>query len=291
MIEMPALPHNLPWNRGAWLLLDGVRLPGLAKQLHLWPNAAECLFVSTRWRELLDLSPYLISLTGPNDPVLAYFQTNAWLEPGYLLFSRADTHTLTTWLRSLIVVQHPSGDEVMMRVAEPAVAHQLMTVSEQASSGRWFGPVEQVCLPDAIQGTWQEHRRPTSALTVEPSTLRLTDQELTALGEVEFRQFVVRLTQHLTTYFPDMMAPFSGTERRRRAQQIAQIAYDKGFHSAQQIMLYANVLGYLAGQSIESHPDIDQLLNQPSALPPLQRVLRAAELAESRQVTVQGHPQ
>lgn len=291
MIKMPALPNNLPWNIGAYLLLDGVRLPLLAKQLHLWPNPTECLFVSTRWRELLDISPYLISLSGPNDPVLDYFQQNAWLEPGYLLFSQADSYTLSTWLRSLIVVQHPAGDDVMMRVADPAVLHQLMSASEHTPSARWFGPIEQVCLPDGMQAQWQEHRRPASAVAVEPSTLRLTDQELTALGEVEFRQFVLRLTAHLTTYFPDLMAAPPEIERRRRAQQIAQTAYDKGFYSAQEVMLYANVLGYLAGQSIESHPDIYQLLNQPSALPPLQRVLRAADLAESRHATLQGNPQ
>lgn len=291
MIEMPPLPTNLSWHIGAYLLLDGVRLPHLAKQLHLWPNPAECLFVTTRWRELLDISPYLISLTGPNDPVLAYFQQNAWLEPGYLLFSQAGSDTLSTWLRSLIVVQHPSGDEVMMRVADPAVIHQLMSAPEHTPSARWFGPLEQVCLPDAMQVQWQAHCRPTHAMAVEPSTLRLTDQELTALGEVEFRQFVLRLTAHLTTYFPDMMASLPEIERRRRAQQIAQTAYDKGFHSAQEVMLYANVLGYLAGQSIESHPDIYQLLNQPSAFPPLQRVLRAADLAESRSAAVQGNPQ
>lgn len=38
MIDMPALPHNLPWQLNAYVLLDGVRLPDLAKLLDQWPN-------------------------------------------------------------------------------------------------------------------------------------------------------------------------------------------------------------------------------------------------------------
>ncbi len=291
MINLPSLPQGLPWHLGAYLLLDGVRLPRLIKQMHLWPNRKECLYAGTRWCEMLDLSPYLVTLTGANDPVLGHFLKDAWLEPGYLLFSKADSQTLSAWLSSQLVVQHPSGDEVMMRVADPAVLHQLLSSSGQSSNARWLGPTQHMCLPDSFVAQWHEHRRPAEAPAVEPSTLRLTDQELTALGEVEFRRFVLGLVEHINTYFPLVMARFSTLEQRQHAQQLAEIAYGKGFYSAQEVTLYANVVCYLAGQKVESHPDIAQLLNQTSSQTPLERVQRAAALAETRSFTAQGTPQ
>lgn len=287
MIDMPALPHNLPWELNAYVLLDGVRLPDLAKQLYQWPNRHDGLYVTTRWHELLDISPYLVALTGPNDPVLGFFLRNAGLEPGYLLFTQADSQTLSTYLRSLLTVQYPSGDEVMMRVADPAVMHQLITASADTSSARWFGPIEQVCLPDSTQGLWHEHKRPADTGEAEPSTLRITDQELTALGEVEFQRYVLRLTAHLNTYFPDLMAPLSVREQRGYAQRVAQEAYDKGFYSAQEVTLYANVLAYLGDEPVASHPKIDYLLNHKSAFSALVRVQWAAEMAERLSLAAQ----
>lgn len=291
MIDLPSLPQGLPWQMGAYLLLDGVRLPSLIKQMHLLPNRKECLYAGTRWIEMLNLSPYLVTLTGPYDPVLDLFLKDAWLEPGYLLFGKADSQTLCAWLRSQIVVEHPSGDAVMMRVADPAVLHQLLSVSLPPSDARWFGPIEHMCLPDSFVPQWHEHSRPVDAPAVEISTVRLTDEELTALGEVEFRRFVLGLVEHINTYFPHVMAGFSTLEQRQHAQQLAEIAYGKGFYSAQEVTLYANVVCYLAGQKVESYPDIAQLLSQTSSQTPLERVQRAAALAETRSFTAQGTPQ
>ena len=292
MIAMPALPNHLPWHLKAYLVLDAVRLPDLAERLQHWANPKEYLYVTTRWHALVDISPCLISLSGPDDPVLRYFKANAEIEPGYLLFTQTDAATLCTFLRSLIVVQHPSGDEVMMRMADPAVLHQLISASENPLDSRWLGPSEQICLPDGLHVQWLEHKRPASAGATVPSTLRLSDQELTALGEVEFRRFVLRLTRHMTTYFPDVMAQFSETERRIRAYKLAQMAYSQGFYSAREVTLYANVLCLLVNEGVDSYPDIHHLLNQPSTTQtPLERVTLAAELAQAYRLAAQGQPQ
>lgn len=89
MIAMPALPNHLPWHLKAYLVLDGVRLPDVAQRIQQWPNPREYLYATTRWHALVDISPYLIRLSGPYDPVLRYFKANAVLEPGYLLFTQS----------------------------------------------------------------------------------------------------------------------------------------------------------------------------------------------------------
>lgn len=288
MFELPPLPDDLPWAMPAYLFLDGVSASKLANRLLRWDNPAICLYQGSRWQELSDISPYLVSLKGAHDPLLAYYQENAALEWGYLLFSAVDALMLSKHWRRLLTVEHPSGMEVMPRIADPAVIHQLLGLAQQTQSARWFGPIEHVCLPDALQATWHQHARPAHAAPEPCDTYRLTDQELTALGEVEFRRSVLGLSEHLHTYFPEFMASYPAQERLRYAQQVAQEAYQQGFTSEQEITLYANVLGYLAGRPLADHADIVELLTVSTQHSPLTRVQRAAELAQSRAAGPQG---
>jgi hypothetical protein len=285
MFELPPLPDNLPWAMPAYLLLDGVSASKLAQRLLRWDNPAYCLYRGSRWQELSDISPYLISLKGAHDPLLAYYQENAALEWGYLLFSAVDALVLCQHWRRLLSVEHPSGIEVMPRIADPAVIHQLLGLAQTA---RWFGPVEHVCLPDSLQATWHLHARPDHAAPDSPDPYRLTDQELTALGEVEFRRWVFGLSDHLHTHFPEFIASYPAHERLRYAHQVAQEAYQQGFTSEQEITLYANVLGYLAGQPLADHADIVELLTVSTAQSPLTHLQRAAVLAQSRAAAPEG---
>jgi hypothetical protein len=287
MLEFPPLPDDLPWSLPAYLLLDGVSAANLARRLHRWDNPVYCLYHGTRWHELADISPCLVTLKGAGDSLLAYFQEHAALEWGYLLFSEADALTLCKHWRRLLSVEQAEGVEVMPRIADPAVMHQLFNLAAQDHSARWFGPVAHVCLPDGVEGVWRQHIRLDHARP-EPPTYRLTDQELTALGEVEFRTVVSVLGEHLQAHFPAFMANFPGTEGRQYVQKLASEAYQQGFCSEQEVTLYANVFAYLAGHPVIEHPDIAQLLAGTAAGAPLARVERAAELAESRAADRQG---
>ncbi|MEB0224877.1 DUF4123 domain-containing protein [Pseudomonas sp. 10S4] len=288
MVNLPPLPDDLPWAMSAYLLLDGVSASNLAQRLHRWDNPTYCLYQGTRWHELSDISPCLIPLNGEHDPLLAYFQENAALEWGYLLFSPADATTLCSHWRRLLTVEHPSGIEVMPRIADPAVIHPLLVLARQAQSARWFGPVERVCLPDSLQAIWHQHARPERAAPDTLDSYRLTDEELTALEEVAFRRLVFDLSEHLHAYFPEFMASYPAQKRLLHIQQVAREAYQRGFTSEQEITLYANVFAYLAGQPVSDHADIVELLTVPTAQSPLMRVQRAAELARSHTADPQG---
>lgn len=288
MVKLPPLPDDLPWSMSAYLLLDGVSVSNLAQRLHRWDNPLYCLYQGTRWHELSDISPCLISLSGEHDSLLAYYQENAALEWGYLLFSSADATTLCSHWRRLLTVEHPGGVEVMPRIADPAVIHPLLGLAQQANGARWFGPVERVCLPDSLQATWHQHSRPEHAAPDTLDRYRLTDEELTALEDVAFRRSVLDLSEHLHAYFPGFMASYPPQERLLHVQRVAREAYQRGFTSEHEITLYANVFGYLAGQLLSDHGDIVELLTVPTAQSPLTRVQRAAELARSRAVDPQG---
>ena len=287
MNEPFPLPVDLPWGMPAYLLLDGVSVPGLVQQLHHWGNTPYCLYWGTRWQEILDISPYLVALHGPDDPLLTHLVEHAGQEWGYMLFSDADPYSLCVHWRHLLSVEHLHDGEVMPRIADPAVMHALFSLAVQAGSARWFGPVASVCLPNGTEATWTYLERPEPAIA-EPETYRLTDQELTALGEVGFRNFVLRLEEHLRFYFPSFLSSLPALERRQYVQKIADEAYRQGFSSEQEITLFSNVFGYLDGDPVADFPDIVQLLTEPTPDTPLSRVQRAAERAEHHAANRQG---
>jgi len=289
MRELPPLPEALPWTSPAYWLLDGVSQPDLLQRLHRWGNPVHCLYRNTRWHELSDISPCLIELAGDNDPLLAHFLADAALEGGYLLFSEDDVHVLLSHWRHVLSVEQADGVEVMPRIADPAVMHQLFSIAVQDHSARWFGPVTHVCLPDGVEACWWQHTR-TDQASAAPQTYRLSDQELSALGGVEFRNTVSGLCAHLHSYFPDLLATLAPPARRQYVQNIAEQAYQQGFASDQELTLYANVFGYLAGQPLTDHPDIAQLLTTSTPDAPLTRVRRAADLAARRVADRQGRP-
>lgn len=285
MHEFAPLPHDLPWATPAYLLLDGVSVPELQQRLHQWSNPLYCLYRQTRWHELSEISPCLVALNGRDDPLLAYFQQHAALEWGYVLFSDAEAFTLCQHWRHLLSVEQAEGVEVMPRIADPAVMQPLFALAEQAHSARWFGPVSHVCLPDGVQGHWWRYSQAAEA-RAEPKRYRLTDEELTALGNVEFRNAVCAVSEHLLRHFPAFLATHTAAERRKYVHNLMEQAYQHGFSSDQELTLYANVYAYLDGQAVGE--DIIQLLTTSTSDTPLTRVKRAAELAERRAIDRQG---
>lgn len=289
-LPMPALPADLPWSQGAYLLLDGVSLPDLQHKLYQWSENPEFepLYLGTEWHELSDLSPCLVRLSGLQDPVLQHFIESAQHEWGYLIFADAGFDEILRHLRWLIYVQPPQGDAMLLRLADPAVAHQLLATG----SSHLFGPIEQICAADCIEGCWWQHRRVGEPQQqAEQKPYRLSDAELEALGEVSFRQVAMRLDSHMREFFPHYQQALHGRERLTHLRVLAERAYRQGMGSEREIILYANVFGFLGEQQLENHPDIASLLNDKSPQTPAQRIEQAAGLAQVRATQIEGnHP-
>lgn len=279
-----SLPSDLPWSMGAYLLLDGVSVEALPKKLYGWSEAPDfdVLYLETRWAELGDISPCLIHLSGPHDPTCGQFLDHAAEEWGYLLFSQASRLDVLAHVRELISVRHPLGSEMLLRLADPAVAQALFGLAEEEKNTALFGPIEHLCTPDAVIGRWHSLRRPGQSWSPLPTPYCLSDSELTRLGDVDFRQTVLRLDQHMREYFPAYGNALTGTARWAHLHALALEAYQAGFSSEREIALYANIFGFLGEQALAQHPDIAALLREKTSQSPAQRVEQAAELAAAR---------
>lgn len=286
-LPMPALPGNLPWDANCYLLLDGVSVEALPHKLYQWSESPvfEPLYLGAEWHGLVDLSPCLIALSDQHDPIMQVFIDNAAREWGYLIFTHAGFDETLRHLRWLLRVTPQENETVLLRLADPAVAHQLLATGNP----RLFGPIEHVCAPDAIEGVWHRHQRSGPVPEQRQAhPYRLSDQELTALGEVSFRQTVMALNEHMRAFFPTYQPTLRGRERLQHLHALAERAYQSGMCSEREVLLFANVFGFLAGQPLGNHQDIARLLDETSAQSPGQRVEHASRLAEQRATELEG---
>lgn len=154
--ESPFTHVDWPDHHPVGLVLDGVATPELGKQIYQWagdqPFDAECLYVATRWEAVSDLSPWLVWLSGPEDPVLeGFLEQGALQEQGYLLISATDRATCARWMRSHLQVEMAPGCEELVRIAHPALARTVIGGNLPRFPTR---AVDRLIVPDRISEQW-----------------------------------------------------------------------------------------------------------------------------------------
>ncbi len=279
------LPQGLPWNGTVGLLLDGVSIEKLPQHLYQWTENPEFepLYLGTRWAELGDISPCLVQIKAQNNPVLTRFLNASRQEWGHLVFSDQSWDQLVAHFRWLTSVMHPLGEEVLLRIADPAVTHALLAHAETIKDPTLFGPCTQIVTADAALDCWYINNRPGNAPEPDHSKrYRLSEAQLSQLDEVNFRNVVMRLDAHMQEYFPGYQAQSTPQQRWEHLHALASTSYDRGFNTELDITLYANIHGFLGERALEEHPDLDAILKTPSEQTPAQRLERVADIAQER---------
>ncbi|WP_166226367.1 DUF4123 domain-containing protein [Pseudomonas atagonensis] len=283
------LPQGLPWNGTVGLLLDGVSVEKLPQHLYQWTENPEFepLYLGTRWAELGDMSPCLVQIKAQNNPVLTRFLNASRQEWGHLVFSDQSWDQLVAHFRWLTSVMHPLGEEVLLRIADPAVTHALLAHAETIKDPTLFGPCKQIVTADAALDCWYINNRPGNAPEPDHSKrYRLSEAQLSQLDEVNFRNVVMRLDAHMQEYFPSYQVQSTPQQRWEHLHTLASTSYDRGFNTELDITLYANIHGFLGERALEEHPDLDAILKTPSEQTPAQRLERVADISQERAATL-----
>lgn len=279
-----ALPDEFPWGQTVGLLLDALQVKNLLQCLHEWGGAlqVEVLYTGTQWGGISRLSPCLVRVRDCNDPVLLQFLSNTQGLWGYLLVSDGTWGELLAHMRWLTSFRPPQDEEMFLRISDPAVAHALFAAGHHPGVAL-FGPCQEVVVANAPRQGWTQFKRTGAKPVAEygkPYTVN--EAQWAALRAVPFNKSVSALYEHMQRFFPDYRADLTPLQRLEHVQQLSRTAIEKGFISEHEIWLYANLFGFLGDDALEQHPDIRELLSSRSELTPLQRVDRAATLAEQR---------
>ncbi|MDA8486896.1 DUF4123 domain-containing protein [Pseudomonas resinovorans] len=278
----PPLPDGLPWSIGAYLLMDGVSVKELPRQLKAWGVSTlhKPLYEDTRWSALIDLSPYLVELTGPDDPVLQQFLLQGQADWGLLLLGGGHWQANLHHLRWLTSVLHPQGQEMLLRLADSSVADALLGKASATGDTTLFGPFSEVVIFETDSELWVRHRRPEGAVPApaeEP--YRLNEDDLERLGKVRLGQVLTELAQYLRSAFPEYGKEWAPAQYRARLNDLADQAYAKGFCSEADLTLYVTLFALLGDQVLNAYPTIAELLEDRNELTPSQRLQQATDLA------------
>lgn len=278
------LPFSLTGAGTLALLLDAVAQEHLLRRIYQWADNPQVdpLYLQTPWHELLELSPCLLFLSGPQDPALAGFLNETELETGWLLLSAQPPEAISQHLRRLITVRPPHGELGLLRMSDPATAHVLFGHAEQQGNRALFGPIDTVCCPDSLLSTWHCHSAPRATAPPWSEPYRLDEQQWTLLEQVAFRQAVLKLRQHMQQYFPDYQPQIQGPARGQLWQHLAEMAYRQGFCTLPEVLLFATIHGHLGANALNQHPDLQILLQDTTIDNSLVRIKQAAREAAKR---------
>ncbi|WP_122663193.1 DUF4123 domain-containing protein [Pseudomonas viridiflava] len=273
------LPDDFHWDQTVGLLLDAIQVKNLLKRLYQWNPAPKVsvLYHGTRWAEISRLSPCLVRVHDADDPVLLQFLANTQALWGYLLISDGSWDELLAHMRWLTCFKPPQGEDMYLRISDPAVARALFAAERDPDL---FGPCQQVVVSNAPRNGWTQIKRPGDKYIPQyDKPFMVSDAQWMALKGVAFDKSMGALYQHMQRFFPDYCAELTPELRLEHIHRLARSAIDKGFETEQEIWLYANVFGFLGDDVLEQHPDIAQLLTVRSQMSSLERVDRAATIA------------
>ncbi|MDR6926677.1 DUF4123 domain-containing protein [Pseudomonas sp. BE134] len=283
-----SLPEDLPWSeQQAFLLLDGATLSDLPKRLKQLNSGAStvALYDCPSFTALRDISPLLVAVQQPDEPLVQFYLEYAHEESSVLLFSRDSAHAVAEHLRKLLTVELPEGLPVLLRLADAAVARILFGSGDQ----RLFGPLSCVVTADGVEVNWQQHQPRLAECPELLTPYRLSADQNLALDHADRRRVLLELDAHLLTHFPEHHGGETVAERWPMLEQLEAEASTLGLSSQSELFYYANVMASLDGSSLDQHPHINRLLHTPSLQSPGERVALAADLAHLW-ASQRGHP-
>jgi hypothetical protein len=273
-----SLPEDLPWSeQQAFLLLDGATLSDLPERLkQLSPGASTvALYDSAPFTALQDISPLLVAIDQPDEPIFQFYLQQAHEEWGVLLFSPEPAHGVAQHLRKLLTVEMPEGLPVILRLADAAVARALFGNGDQ----RLFGPLSCVVTADSVGANWHRHQPRSSERPDLPTPYRLSPEQNAALDHADRRRVLLELDAHLLAHFPERYGGETVAQRWPMLGQVEAEASTLGLSSQSELFYYANVMARLDGSPLGQHPEINRLLHSPSLQPIGERIVLAADLA------------
>ncbi|KEA64654.1 putative membrane protein [Marinobacterium lacunae] len=255
-----------------YLIVDGGQIEDLAPQLYALEGELEMEFIYLKapYDHLMEVSPCVIRAT---EPVKEWFLEQNAPTAGYLFASSQTLEAVASLFRAIIEVESPLGSNVFLKMAHSEVAHILL---ETRTPALWM-IVETGWLPTRYG--WQYAERPTDLALDVSHPIKLTDDQWQRFGAISWRNRLEEVQAHLRHYFPQCLDRVARPESW--IAHHAETAYNKGFTTLQEQLIYFNILGWLGDDAFtDRYPDIQDLIETRSARTPGQRLEQAAILAE-----------
>ncbi len=255
-----------------YLVVDGTQIEQLAQCLYSLEGELnlEPVYVLPPYDQLLTVSPYIIEAT---EAVKTWFFKRNNPTAGYFIASYCTLSELGRHYQNLITATSPYGSEVFLKMAHSECARVFFATE----SPIFWGEIAQVWLPG--RAGWQLMTAPPFSDTTT-GTLTISDKQWQQLGKICWENTLDTLAGHMKETFPHIAD--NQADIRAWSGRHADIAYNKGFTTERDLLMYLTIIGLLGEQAVadeQRYPDIYQLITTGSLQTPSQRIEAAADLA------------
>lgn len=193
--------------KSKWMIIDGALIVEDAQQILInqFVNQHEHaefrnLFVNTKWKEVLDVAPMLVSY---HPDIEAWAQSKAPWRFGLVFESNASLEELVEHWYRLIHCQHVGLEGSLSRLYDPIALYHLLKATEEARQVAWLGPMSKIWLPDYVDNRYFYAERPEVSDVALLEQTQFTDPEWQGLTDAKRYVSAYRLTQHVDKHFPD----------------------------------------------------------------------------------------
>jgi hypothetical protein len=190
-----------------WMIIDGALIVEdtqhiLINQFVNHHQGAEFrnLFVNTKWKEVLDVAPMLVSY---HPDIEAWAQSKAPWRFGLVFESNASLEELVEHWHTLIHCQHIGLEGSLSRLYDPIAFYHLLNATEEARQVAWLGPISKIWLPDYVDQHYFYAERPELVDATPLERAQFTDPEWQGLTDAKRYASSFLLIQHIDQYFPD----------------------------------------------------------------------------------------
>lgn len=280
-IPQPIPAMSVGEGETLYIILDGGQIPTIERVIYEHDENPdfEPVYLYEPWNVLRDASPYVVVASAG---LIKWFFEHNMPTHGYFVASSLNTEALTDVFRRLIKVNMPYGGDVFYKLGLSEAAWVLFETDQTII---WSG-INQVWVP--TREGWKIKASPfsTQSFSTEEREATewytLSDQQLTLLGEVRWRNTIESLYDFLAKFYPEVIDKES--DPYQWISNKAEWAYSKGFTTERDLMLYFYIQGEYDKHSIKSgqYPDIEALIHETSILTPSQRIEKAADLLSKK---------
>lgn len=274
-----------------FVLIDGAKVNNLSQFIYREEEPPQCdtLYRGTEFADLSEISPWLVE-TGINS-MLALKCFDEWKHQGAAIVVQAncDFEQVMDHLRGLLKAQLVTGDEVIFRFYDPEIMRGLL---KQDSTGedtsRLMGSCSMFAIQDRRTGEWEYFHNAQPSYERQKEVFSIREEHQLAMEKAAERTALRKLELHTAKYFPHLLQ-LSGRNECSwdDVSALVDAAKQRGLHSARDIALYINIIGWLGGQAFEDR-DVQNLWNRNSATPS-KAITQIAELAENKSTEGLAH--
>jgi hypothetical protein len=274
-----------------FILIDGAKVNNLSRFIYREEESPRCdaLYRETEFADLSEISPWLVE-TGINS-TLALKCFDEWKQQGAAIVVQADCdfEQVMTHVRGLLKALLVTGDEVIFRFYDPEITRGLL---KQDPTGedlrRLMGPCSVFAIQDRRTGEWEYFHNDQPSCEGRKEAFNIREEHQVAMEEAAERTALRKLELHTAEFFPHLLQPAGANERNwGEVSALVDAAKERGLHSARDIALYINIIGWLGPQAFEGR-DVQNLWNRNSAAPG-KAITQIAELAENKSTEGLAH--